>query len=147
MTKQINNQGQESFEEFFKRPIPWYWKLQWKLEMYCYLFLNKITFGWYHENWEKVKYLFIIRLFGFKPIAYVDPSNMLEHTFVFGTEEEAHKAHMKLENRGDNKKSLVVGWWYGKEEFLQAIKTREENIQQVSDKCKNYKIEIEWLKK
>lgn len=135
---------QESFEDILKKPIPWYWKLKWRLEMYRYMFLNWITFGWYHENWERVKYLFIIRLFGFKPIAYSDPSNMLEHTFVFETEEEAYKAYIKLENRGENKRSFVVGWWYGKEDFLKEVKEREELF---SEKHKDYKVKIKWLKK
>lgn len=147
MTNKTGNQKQESFEEFCKKPIPWYRTLQWRVDMYWYMFLNKITFGWYHENWERVKYLFIIKLFGFKPIAYVEEQYFLEHTFVFETQEEADKAYTKLENRGENKKSLVVGWRYGKEDFLKEVKEREEHMGQISDKCKDYKVEIKWLKK
>jgi hypothetical protein len=69
---------------------------------------------------------------------------MLEHTFVFETEEEAYKAYIKLENRGENKRSFVVGWWYGKEDFLKEVKEREELF---SEKHKDYKVKIKWLKK
>jgi hypothetical protein len=137
----------ESLEDILKKPIPRYRKLQWRIGMYWHLFLNKVTFGWYHENWERVKYLFIIRLFGFKPIAYVAEQYFLEHTFVFETEEEATRAHKKLEDRGENKKSLVIGWWYGKEDFLEEVKRLEENMKNNFNECKDYKVEIQWLKK
>jgi len=137
----------ESFEDFMQKTIPFWKKLRWDIEMYRYMFLNWLTFGWYHENWERVKYLFIIKLFGFKTIAYVSPEYMIEHTFVFETEEEAYKAWQKLENRGENKRILVDGWWYGKEDFLKEVKKREEYMRNTFEKLKDYKIEIKWLKK
>jgi len=51
----------------------------------------------------------IIKEHGFNPIAVAQM--YFEDTFVFETEEEANKAHSKLENI---EKSKVVGWWYGK---------------------------------
>lgn len=58
----------------------------------------------------------IIRKAGFNPIAVCQMLH--EDTFVFETCAEAHDAHNKLENCDD---SLVVGWWYGLDEFEQVV--------------------------
>lgn len=137
----------KTIEDFLKEPTPWYLKLKWSVDWRWYRFLNWVTGGWYHENWERVKYLFIIRLFGFKPIAYVEEQYFLEHTFVFETEEEATKASKKLEFRERDKKALVVGWWYGKESFLEEVRRLEEEMRNTFEDREDYKVRIQWLKK
>ena len=79
----------------------------------------------------------IIRSAGFNPIAV---SQMyFEDTFVFETDEEAHKAYETLE-RDANKKLIgrVVGWWYSRDRFAETILEYEE-------KMKN-KVLTHWLK-
>lgn len=82
----------------------WFSDLLWK-----YLPMKKIYRSWY---------MFLIRLYGFKLLKCVDFA--WEYTFVFKTQEEADEAFYKLENRGDNKRILVTGWWYGEKEFEEA---------------------------
>jgi len=86
----------------------------------------RIRFGFSELLWQYLPmwkiyskwYLFLIRLYGFKPLKCVD--YMGEYTFIFKTQEEADKAFHRLENRGDDKRILVTGWWYGEKEFEEA---------------------------
>jgi hypothetical protein len=65
-----------------------------------------------------------IREAGFKPVAVTQM--MLEETFVFETDEEATTAYKTLEE-GRTGEERVVGWWYGREEFEQAVKDYEND--------------------
>lgn len=66
----------------------------------------------------------IIRSNGFNPIGV--SQIMLEDTFIFETDEEAEKAFNLLEKEGDSSGKKIVGWWYGKESFLEEKKWYEE---------------------
>jgi len=52
----------------------------------------------------------ILWLFGFRVIALYDYAG--EDTFIFNTDNEASKA-----SELESKYRLLVGWWYGREEF------------------------------
>lgn len=56
---------------------------------------------------------------GFNPIGVTQI--YMEHTFIFETDEEATKAYELLEVE----KREVVGWFYGKEKFLETKKQYE----------------------
>jgi len=104
-----------------------------KISVRLSIFYYKYSPKWWLNNWPRIRDLFIIRLYGFKPIGYCD-NYAGEYTFIFNTDEEAELAANKLEWR-NNKKSLVVGWWYGKDEFLMEY-NKVDNI---------YKSKIKWL--
>lgn len=71
---------------------------------------------------------------GFFPIAV---SQMyLEDAFVFDTQSEAWAAYEKIELKGKG----VVGWWYGKDYFLQTLKEYEEQYPDT-------KVLVYWLNK
>ena len=60
-----------------------------------------------------------------------------EDTFVFETDEEATRAFEYFEqNATDNR---IVGWWYGREEFLETVKQYEIENEGYS------KVKIHWL--
>jgi len=92
-TQKLINKKVSFYEKWHWRTIEWMW---------AHLPMHKI-----HKKW----YVFLIRLHGFKAIKCVD--YMGEYTFIFKTNEESNEAFKKLEQ----KKGLVVGWWYGEEEF------------------------------
>ena len=110
VTEELNSAIQELFDS-----ITWWERIKWRIYMniteclWEYLPMWKI-----HSKW----YLFLIRLYGFKPLKCVD--YMGEYTFIFKTQEAADKAFHRLENRGDDKRILVTGWWYGEKEFEEA---------------------------
>ncbi len=70
---------------------------------------------------------------GFKVIAV--SQMMMEDTFVFETQDEADKAFKLFEQ--DN--TTIVGWWYGKEDFIKAVEEYEKNNNGYS------KVLIHWL--
>ena len=51
---------------------------------------------------------------------------MFEDTFVFETDEESTEAYNLLEvsERADD--NFVIGWWYGREEFLEEVSDYEK---------------------
>lgn len=78
----------------------------------------------------------VIREEGFNPIAVTQM--YFEETFVFETPEEANRAFQKLEANGN---SRVIGWWYGKEDFLHEVDIYEKENEGYS------KVRIHWLNK
>jgi 4-amino-4-deoxy-L-arabinose transferase-like glycosyltransferase len=76
----------------------------------------------------------IIENAGFKPIAV--SQLYFEDTFVFETSKEANEAFNLLEK---NKPSEVIGWWYGKDDFLQTVKEYETDNEGYS------KVLIHWI--
>jgi len=75
----------------------------------------------------------ILKSSGFKPIAVTQM--IFEDTFVFETPEEANNAYEQFE-KIDGK---IVGWWYGKDDFLEAVREYEEESNGYS------KVKIYWL--
>lgn len=75
----------------------------------------------------------ILKSNGFKPIAVTQM--FFEDVFVFQTKKEASRAYKQFEKKEKN----VVGWWYGKEDFLKAVKKYEEENNGYS------KVKIFWL--
>jgi len=73
---------------------------------------------------------------GFNPIAVSQMT--LEDVYVFETKEEALEGYIRFE-RDENKNWIgaIVGWWYGKEDFLNAVKEYEEKSE--------IKVLIHWL--
>ena len=63
----------------------------------------------------------IIRSSGFKPIAVTQM--MFEDTFVFETDKESTEAYNLLEVKDET----VVGWWYGREDFLEEVRDYEKD--------------------
>lgn len=61
---------------------------------------------------------------GFNVIGYT--IMLCEFTFIFNTDEEARAAHAQFENIPG--KSIIQGWWYGKEEFEKAKITYEKDF-------------------
>jgi hypothetical protein len=82
----------------------------------------------------------IIREHGYNPIAVTQM--MLEDTFVFETEEESLRAYNELEVP---KKCHIVGWWYGKEDFLKAVEEYELEANKNRVDNKVLKMKIYWL--
>lgn len=90
---------------------------------------NVETFPVYFE--EQLKY---ITEAGFKPIGV--SQMMLEDTFIFQHNDEAHKAYEEMEQRWWGKPydpntpppdgECVQGWWYGKGAFITAAEDYEE---------------------
>lgn len=78
----------------------------------------------------------IIKKEGFNPIAV--SQLYFEDTFVFETSEEGLKGYNLLEK---DHKLRVVGWWYGKEEFLKTVEEYETENNGFS------KVLIHWLNK
>jgi hypothetical protein len=62
---------------------------------------------------------------GFNPIAVTQMG--FEDTFVFETAEEATNAYEKLELNSP-RKSNVIGWWYGKEDFLKVVESYKKDF-------------------
>lgn len=74
---------------------------------------------------------------GFNPIGV--SQIYLEDTFIFETSEEAEHAYRKLERDRDEKFiGKVVGWWHGKEDFLEQVEVYEKNNP-------NLKIRVYWI--
>lgn len=68
----------------------------------------------------------MLKSYGYNPIAVTQM--MLEDTFVFETDEEAESAYQRFEAYVNR----ISGWWYGKNEFLEAVKEyQKENDVQV----------------
>jgi hypothetical protein len=65
-----------------------------------------------------LKYMFSI---GLKPVGY--SVVLLEDTWVFETDEEAHSAFKMLEGKELEDGTLICGWWYGKKEFIEMMPT------------------------
>lgn len=105
--KEKLDKGMKELQDFFNKKTPFYviWKFRLQEYMWMYLPMYEI-----HRNWYK----FLIWLYGFKLVKCVDYGG--EYTFIFKTNEEAHKAYKTLEDR-DGKRFLVIGWWYGEKEF------------------------------
>lgn len=61
---------------------------------------------------------------GYNPIAVTQM--FMENTFVFETDKEANKAYVQFEQNHKND-NLIVGWWYGRESFKQAVAEYESN--------------------
>ena len=78
--------------------------------------------------------LVVIREIGLNPIAVSQIDT--EDIFVFEKNEEAEKAYRLLEDIDHCK---VVGWWYGKKDFLKAIKEYE------NQKNENRKVLVYWF--
>jgi hypothetical protein len=74
----------------------------------------------------------LLRSKGFAPIAV--SQIFFEDTFVFETSEEAHKAFELCECSNNE----IIGFWYGKSEFLAAVEDYEKNDE-------NYKVRIHWI--
>jgi len=111
LEKQLNTTIKEILDS-----ITWWERVRWNIYMRITEWLWKLLPMWkIHSKW----YMFLIRLYGFKPLRCVD--YMGEYTFIFKTQLEADKAFYRLENRGDNKRILVTGWWYGEKEFDMSI--------------------------
>jgi ribosomal protein L10 len=79
----------------------------------------------------------LLKSVGFNPIGVTQIH--FEKTFVFETEEEARKAYRQFErNEKEEWIGEVVGWYYGKEEFLKAIVEYES-------KLPDYFVKVFWL--
>lgn len=73
-----------------------------------------------HEGINRRKKTFaLIKESGFNPIgtAYIFP----EDIFIFETQKEAEQAYFELEEE----LKLTVGYWYGKEEFLDLVERQK----------------------
>lgn len=65
-------------------------------------------------------YIEALQIEGFNPIAVTQM--YFENTFVFETSEEAKKAYHTFEVSEDGKEiRRIVGWFYGKDHFIQAV--------------------------
>ena len=82
----------------------------------------------------------IIREHGFKPISVTQME--LEDTFVFETKKEANKAFNELEVP---KKYNVVGWWFGKNDFMKAVRKYEKRANTDRNDEFFLKMKIYWL--
>jgi hypothetical protein len=78
----------------------------------------------------------ILRRSGFKPIAV--SQMVFEDTFLFETEAEAHRAYKQLELE----EGSLVGWFYGREDFKQAVEDYE--MMSIDDEEKTHVL-IHWL--
>jgi hypothetical protein len=83
------------------------------------------------------KEIFLIKAGGFKLIAV--SQIYFEDTFVFETQEEADRAYKTFEDCGNKKLSRIVGWWYGKEDFIKEVETYEKENNGYS------KVLVHWL--
>ncbi len=64
-----------------------------------------------------------------------------EDVYVFETNEEATKAYNKFERDEDGDWiGEIVGWWYGKDEFIQSVKEYETDFSESN-------VLIHWLNK
>lgn len=79
----------------------------------------------------------ILREHGFTPIAVTQM--LLEDTFVFKTSKEAKEAYNKLEKDQEDITKMVIGWYYGKKEFLKEVKRYETDNEGFS------KVLVYWL--
>jgi len=85
---------------------------------------------------NQVEELDLIIVNGFKPIAVT--KFMLENTFVFETKDEAMKAYHFFErDENENWIGNIVGWWYGREDFIEAVKEYEAEF--------GYKLNVHWI--
>ena len=75
----------------------------------------------------------ILKAAGYKPIAV--SQIYFEDTFIFETDEEAEKAYNKFEHTDCD----IIGWWYGKDTFLQQVKKYEEEAHN------DVKVLVHWL--
>lgn len=83
----------------------------------------------FQEKIDKLKFN------GFYPIAVTQL--YLEDTFVFGSTETALKAYHTFERDEQNKFiGKIVGWWYGRKEFIETVKEYE---------TEHSKVLIHWL--
>ena len=91
------------------------------------LSMNLVRYNHYRPVEEFDEQLKIFRKHGFKPVGV---SQMLfEDTFIFETKEEAHKAYYLLERDKDDKWiGTVVGWYYGREDFKEAVREYERDM-------------------
>lgn len=82
---------------------------------------------------------------GFNPIAVTQM--YFEDTYVFKTKKEANRAYKQFEKdlqfkkNSKNKKKRIVGWWYGKKDFLDEVKRYETDNNGYS------KVKVYWLDK
>lgn len=75
------------------------------------------------------KYLDLLLFKGYKPIAV--SQIYMEDTYVFETAEEAKQAYNEFERSIEGKWiGEIMGWWYGKETFLEAVKDYEEEYKE-----------------
>lgn len=80
--------------------------------------------------------IYLIVSNGYKPIAVTQI--YMEDTFVFETEEEAKRAYHQFEKSESGQRiGEIIGWWYGKEQFLETVKEYEEEYKE--------KVLIYWL--
>ena len=74
---------------------------------------------------------------GFNPIGVTQI--YLEHTFIFETDEEATKVYQQFErNEKEEWIGEIVGWFYGKEKFLETKKQYESEYV-------GYFVKVFWL--
>ncbi len=76
----------------------------------------------------------ILKDHGYNPIKVT--SMMFETTFAFNTKEEADKAYQELEVE----KKLLQAWWYGNEDFNNAVEEYESKMSEIWET--DYKLKI-----
>jgi hypothetical protein len=74
---------------------------------------------------------------GYKPLAVT--IMICEDTFCFETAEEAERAGFEFETNPVTNELAIQGWWYGKEDFIKAVREYQ--------KTANYEMTIIWLDK
>ncbi|MFW5847467.1 MAG: hypothetical protein ACOCVF_00920 [bacterium] len=82
-----------------------------------------------------------LRKAGFNPIGVTQM--YFEDTYVFETKKEAKKAYNYFENRDKrqcSQKEVIIGWWYGKQDFLKEAKKYNDEADGFS------KLLVYWLK-
>jgi len=77
----------------------------------------------------------LIKEKGYNPIAVTQI--FFEDAYVFETHEEAMKAYKEFELDRKTQDDIIVGFWYGKEEFLKEVNDYEKKLET--------KVLIHWL--